>query len=299
MKILYLHNKENWAIHNVGRLWLADIPGVEVTYRNIKADDSIESFDNYDYVWFGLSTIYFDFNYDLRRSIISIHDPFEIFPQEMNWKKRQPFFETLELLKKARAVVTASSEMLSILNDNLINAELIPTKSTIPCREPDAIVTTKCHYSAVCGFFPRKNLSLMEQIMEECGKIKNTRFDMKLGSNNPLPENEYIDFLDRHEVYICTSFQEGGPIASMDAMNRGNVVITTPVGQMPEIIDDGINGFICTNKKEFIDRMKMLAGDLSLLQEMRLKSMHAIKERRQKNNIKKTTELFIKALLQN
>ena len=61
IRILYLYNKDNWALHNVGKLWFSDILtdfSVDlVNYHSIGG--SFEEFcKEYDYVWFGYLYIY-------------------------------------------------------------------------------------------------------------------------------------------------------------------------------------------------------------------------------------------------
>lgn len=51
-----------------------------------------------------------------------------------------------------------------------------------------------------------------------------------------------IDCLNWEDVYILPSYNEGLPIAILEAMAYSHPVISTPVGGIPEIIMDGKNG---------------------------------------------------------
>lgn len=46
------------------------------------------------------------------------------------------------------------------------------------------------------------------------------------------------------DAYLCTSRIEGGPLPILEAMACGVPVVTTPVGHVPELIDDGDNGVL-------------------------------------------------------
>ena len=82
----------------------------------------------------------------------------------------------------------------------------------------------------------------------------------------------------------------------MDAMRRGSVVITTPVGQIQDIIEDGKNGFICKTKKEFIEKICLLSKDLDLLHKMRIESRNSISRKRNKRVIKYSVSKFLDCL---
>lgn len=46
------------------------------------------------------------------------------------------------------------------------------------------------------------------------------------------------------DIFLFPSYAEGFPIALLEAMASGLPVITTPVGGIPELVEDGVNGFL-------------------------------------------------------
>lgn len=50
--------------------------------------------------------------------------------------------------------------------------------------------------------------------------------------------------LPRWDVFVMPSLEEGFPIAALDAMAAGLPVVATPVGGVPEIIEDGKTGWL-------------------------------------------------------
>ncbi len=54
---------------------------------------------------------------------------------------------------------------------------------------------------------------------------------------------EMLDFYHSLDVYVCASRTEGTPNPCLEAAACGLPVITTRVGNMPELIRDGENGF--------------------------------------------------------
>jgi glycosyltransferase involved in cell wall biosynthesis len=55
---------------------------------------------------------------------------------------------------------------------------------------------------------------------------------------------EMVDFYDTLDVYACASRSEGTPNPCLEAAASGLPVVTTAVGNMPELIRDGENGFL-------------------------------------------------------
>lgn len=53
-----------------------------------------------------------------------------------------------------------------------------------------------------------------------------------------------IDLLNWADVYILPSYNEGLPIGILEAMSYGCVVITTPVGGIPDVVKDGESGVL-------------------------------------------------------
>ena len=51
-----------------------------------------------------------------------------------------------------------------------------------------------------------------------------------------------IECLNWADVYILPSFNEGLPIGILEAMSYGHPIISTPVGGIPEVLKDGVNG---------------------------------------------------------
>ncbi len=50
--------------------------------------------------------------------------------------------------------------------------------------------------------------------------------------------------LDVSDIFLLPSLEEGLPIALLEAMSARVPIIATPVGEVPKIIQDGVNGFL-------------------------------------------------------
>ena len=310
IKVLYLYNIEGWAVQNVGKLWLDGLTDVDATFLPLPTpikDDKYqivaEQIHKYDFVWFGCLEMYFEFRkrhahvLDFNKIIVTIHDPMELFPICEDWRSqemKQCAQDNEPLLRELKHIVVICKEFQSKLLEYNIKTRLIPTMSLIPPIEKEKIRTRKCDILSVAGEDRRKNFELLDAVKKYC-KDKGVRvgFHEKIGTDL-LPMDTYIHLIDNHEIYICTSFMEGGPLPAMDAMNRGLAVLTTPVGQIQEIIEDGKNGFICRRQEEFVEKITFLSENPDVLQRMRIVSREAICGKRNRELIQEKVSALLR-----
>jgi glycosyltransferase involved in cell wall biosynthesis/peptidoglycan/xylan/chitin deacetylase (PgdA/CDA1 family) len=60
-----------------------------------------------------------------------------------------------------------------------------------------------------------------------------------------VPLDERIGFYEKADIFVLPTYAEAMPISVIEAMAAGLAVITTPVGGIPEILDDGREGYLC------------------------------------------------------
>ena len=53
------------------------------------------------------------------------------------------------------------------------------------------------------------------------------------------------DYLLCSDAFCLTSIYEGLPISLLEALSCGVTPICTPVGGIPDVIEDGVNGYLC------------------------------------------------------
>jgi glycosyltransferase involved in cell wall biosynthesis len=104
--------------------------------------------------------------------------------------------------------------------------------------------------------------------------------------------NEYVKFLgavtgsskmklfQKATVFLLPSYGENLPYALLEAMSSGLPVIVTPVGAIPELVQDGLNGFIIDpgNHIALADRIAQLLNDPGLCQRMGAANRSVIRE---------------------
>ena len=66
-----------------------------------------------------------------------------------------------------------------------------------------------------------------------------------LSLHGPKRGDVKLDFFKKADCFILASYGEGLPIAILEALAAGLPVISTKVGGIPEVIENGVNGYLC------------------------------------------------------
>jgi glycosyltransferase involved in cell wall biosynthesis len=116
----------------------------------------------------------------------------------------------------------------------------------------------------ILGDCTEQNKPLLEKLTAAAGKNVHI-----LGKrSNPL------DYLYHSDVFCMTSVFEGLPIALLEALSLGKVSICTPVGGIPSVVENGVNGMLAPDVEDEVYYQTVL-GYLQMKEE-------AIKEMQQK-----------------
>ncbi len=76
---------------------------------------------------------------------------------------------------------------------------------------------------------------------------------------------ELAQLYNRAGMLVCASTAEGGPRVTVEAMACGVPVISTPVGIMPELLEDGVNGMLFHwDAAELADKIRLLLDNSKL-----------------------------------
>lgn len=107
----------------------------------------------------------------------------------------------------------------------------------------------------------------MSELLDACGLLKKQGTHFKVLIAGAEEKNDYInpfketlgedfhyagivsgekkeDFFRKLDVFILPSYFEGLPISLLECMSYGIAPVVTPVGSIPELVDDNVNGLI-------------------------------------------------------
>ena len=137
--------------------------------------------------------------------------------------------------------------------------------------------------------FPVKDYSLMVEIANLIAHNENISFALagdgpeKSNLENSIRQHDLNDcfdlvghlddmvpFYSGLEAYINTSLHEGIPMTILEAMSYGLPIISPNVGGIPEIIENGVEGFLIDgrNPQDYADKCLLLYRDRKLREKM-------------------------------
>jgi O-antigen biosynthesis protein len=82
---------------------------------------------------------------------------------------------------------------------------------------------------------------------------------------------DVIPWLRSYDVLVLPSKLDGRPVVVMESLAMGVPVVASRVGALPELIEDGVSGYLCAPDRieEFVDSVRRLEGDRALLAQMK------------------------------
>lgn len=117
-------------------------------------------------------------------------------------------------------------------------------------------------------------------------RLSNMIEEMRLGENVFFTgfQKNGEEWFPAFDVFVLPSLTEGTPMALLEAMSMGIPVIASDVGGVPDVIEDGVNGFLVKPKN-----VSMLASRIDVV--MRNKSLREVIVRNGLKTIKKDFDI--------
>lgn len=168
---------------------------------------------------------------------------------------------------------------------------------SLPLLMNDCKDSSKCIIGSAGRFVPIKNYPMMIEIAHRCSADSKVNFKLA-GSGPELSKLQALihsyglessfelcghqDFMSAFyqglDIFVNTSLHEGIPMSILEAMSYGIPVIAPQIGGIPEIIEDGIDGFLIPpgNVDLFTEKCLLLSKDLELREELGSSARHKI-----------------------
>jgi len=116
---------------------------------------------------------------------------------------------------------------------------------------------------------PAKEKGLEPIIRPACERAK---VKLITNTNNYLtaiPYEKMVNFYNRANVYIVASRVDGGPNPALEAAACGRPIISNAIGNMPELIKNGVNGYIVRcDIDEYMEKLVELKNSPERAREM-------------------------------
>lgn len=94
-----------------------------------------------------------------------------------------------------------------------------------------------------------------------------------------VSDDKKIECLNWADAYILPSFNEGLPIGILEAMSYGHPIISSPVGEIGEVVKDGVNGIMVEpgNSEEIAAAILMFVRDRGLIRKYGEESLRLVR----------------------
>jgi glycosyltransferase involved in cell wall biosynthesis len=123
----------------------------------------------------------------------------------------------------------------------------------------------------------------------------NQLFDVVVANNSHAyrSHKDMVAFYNDIDVYLCVSETEGTPNPCLEAAACGRPLLTTPVGNMPQFMRHGINGFFLERS---LDSVCSLLGELDTNRQLLLDMSHQVERDAQFWDWSRQSENFVTML---
>ncbi len=111
-------------------------------------------------------------------------------------------------------------------------------------------------------------------------EIEEEHLEDVIAIHPPAFGEEKIEYFRQADVFAYPSYQEGIPIAVIEAMACGLPVVASGVGGLPDLIHDGINGFLVPpgRAESLAEKIALLIHDDALRRNMQQESCRLARE---------------------
>ena len=141
----------------------------------------------------------------------------------------------------------------------------------------EAIAQVKATHPAV-QFRVYGDGSLRQQLLAYAGQLG---LDGKAIFVGPFTSREALSqIMAQTDIFVMSSILEGQPLGVVEAMAYGCPIVTTSVGGIPELIEDGVNGLLCQPKDPacLAHKIRLLIEDPALRSRLGRAARHSSKQ---------------------
>jgi len=147
----------------------------------------------------------------------------------------------------------------------------------------------KCNLLFVGNASRRKGFDFLMQVMEELGSAYQLYYTDSPGIIGPsvttnskcigkLSEDQLLNAYRSCDVFVFPSRYEGFGLVVAEAMACGKPVIAARTSSLPELIENGVDGILCSpdNIQEFVNAIRQLQSNKELANKVALKAREKI-----------------------
>jgi glycosyltransferase involved in cell wall biosynthesis len=109
-------------------------------------------------------------------------------------------------------------------------------------------------------------------------------------------KKEVRDYIALADIVVhCPIIDDAFPRVILESLCFGKIIVSTKVGGIPEMINDGLNGFLCDiNEKSLAQKILYVYYNMDKLEFIKKNALKTVKEKFSlENHIKKTEEVYL------
>lgn len=189
----------------------------------------------------------------------------------------RPFWKYAQ--KKADAVTVPSKFLMNLLG---VEAKVIPnaidSEGIAPVKHSEKMKPKAVNLSS---FMFKEKAEGSRELAEVFSSKKNGKLELLIAGGGPYERNvrgacdgvhakfmgfarDSIELLKGCDIFVYNSGKDNFPNAILEAMAVGLPIVTNGVGAVGEMIDDGVEGYICDSAGGIYEKTAKLASDARL-----------------------------------
>jgi len=120
----------------------------------------------------------------------------------------------------------------------------------------------------------------VEFVKPAIAKAKADHFYHHVNHQNKVPHSEMPFMYQAMDCFIIASIEDGTPNPGLEAAACGRPIISNPIGNMPEFIDDSVNGFLLPERNVdlYVEKINWFRDNRDKMIEMGLNARKTIEE---------------------
>lgn len=146
-------------------------------------------------------------------------------------------------------------------------SNLIESKGVYVLLDACKILKEK-KYKFVCNFVGGETKEISRTVFEEA--LKERGLDGYIVYKGPKYGNEKEEYWKSADVFVQPTYEDCFPLTIVEAMQHGKAIVSTNEGAVPDLVIDGINGFVCKRNdvNSLVDALEKLLNDKVLREKM-------------------------------
>lgn len=177
-----------------------------------------------------------------------------------SWKKKIKNYTNTEIVVLSNAVEVPSNNFYNLNNKNIVLlGRLEQRKGTFDLLDiADNILHEDLSFNLVLA--GDGNLDVVKR------KIEGLKFKNNVKILGWINKEQREELLKNTAIFVLPSYNEGMPMAILEAMSYGIPLVVSDVGDIPYVVKEGENGYLIKagDKKQLEDRLLKLIKDNEL-----------------------------------